>query len=300
MGNKRHKLDYRILDLNNIISLKSIDKGDENLLRYFYDMQNYKQLTQDEEQNMIKLIKGGAVNSEALKTKLICSHQPFVVTFAKRHCPNGSEQMLDLIQEGNYGMLVALENFRLDANVKFMTYANSWIVKYMYKFLENNELIQHNNRSKTFGAEIKIREKFVKDHGYEPTSKELFDAFNEVGISLKHEDDVDKITIIPLSTVPSVKPGSVDDDDDTVFEFGKENSIIDDIDKSLNCEKIHFVMKCLTDEESDTIKKAFGFYGVKEDISTIAYELGISDYKVKQTIKGALRKMKRYKKLFDI
>lgn len=299
MENKRHKIDYRLLNINNLNNPRFVDKDDENILRYFHDIRKYKQLSQDEEQDIIKCIKTGNGDIEVLKAKLICSHQPFVIMFAKRHCPHDSGQLLDLIQEGNYGMLIALENFNIETNVKFITYANAWIVKYMYKFLENNDLVQRSNRSKTFGVDAKVREKFIKDYGYEPTSQELLEIFNEMGIGIKYKEDLDNITIMSMDTPPAAKPEGVDDDNDIIIEFGEDNTILEDIDKSFDVTKVRQLMKSLTVEETKVIRKRFGFDGVEEDVSTIAYELGITVYKVNKIMESAFEKIKKHKILFE-
>ena len=295
----RHKINYQLMNINNLRNPRFVDRDDENTLRYFRDIRKYKLLSQDEEQEIIKRIKIGDVKTEELKTKLICSHQPFVIMFAKRHCPHESGQLLDLIQEGNYGMLVALENFDINSNVKFITYANAWIVKYMYKFLENNELIQRTNRSKTFGVDVKVREKFIKDYGYEPTTQELWEIFNELGITIKHKEDLETITVMSLNTPPAAKPEGVDEEDELTIDFGEDNTIAEDLDKSFNINKVDKLLNTLTDIEADVIRKKFGFNGVEEDINTIAYELGVSSYKVEKIVEGVFAKMRKYKNMFE-
>lgn len=300
MKAERHKFDYRLLNINNLNNPRFIDKDDENIQRYFRDIRKYKILPQQEEQEYIKRIKNGDIDSNNLKTKLICSHQPFIIMFAKRHCPHESGQLLDLIQEGNYGMLMALENFDVNTNVKFITYANAWIVKYMYKFLENNDLVQKTNRSKTFGMDVKVREKFIKDYGYEPTSQELWEVFNEMGITIKFKEDLDIITIMSLDNPPSVKPDGLEDDDDIVIEYGEENTYNEDIDASLDVAKVRRILGILNDDESKVIRKRFGIdNGIEEDMGTIAYELGISVYKVNQVVESAFAKLRRFKFLFE-
>ena len=299
MKGTRHKIDYRLLNINNLKNPRFVDKDDENTLRYFHDIHKYKLLSQDEEQDIIRRIKLGDMKTDELKTKLICSHQPFVIMFAKRHCPHESGQLLDLIQEGNYGMLMALENFNIESNVKFITYANAWIIKYMYKFLENNELIQRNNRSKTFGVDVKVREKFIKDYGYEPTTQELWEIFNELGITIKHKEDLETITVMSLNTPPAAKPEGVDDDDDLVVEFGEDNTITEDLDKLLDADKVNKILDSLTDVEAEIIRKKFGFNGVEEDIGTIAYEMGMTSYKVEKIVEDVFVKMRKYKYMFE-
>lgn len=299
MKTERHKIDYRLLNINNLQNPRFVDKDDENIVRYFRDVRKYKQLTQDEEQEIIKRIKNGDSDTENLKTRLVGSHQPFVIMFAKRHCPKDSGQLLDLIQEGNYGMLIALENFDITTNVKFLTYANAWIIKFMYKFLENNELVQRNNRSKTFGVDVRVREKFIKDYGYEPTSQELLEIFNEMGIGVKYKEDLDNITIMSMDTPPASKPEGVDDDNEVLIEYGEESTIIEDLDAKLMVERVHDVLGCLDEIEASVVCKKFGIGGAEEDISSIAYEHNTTVYKVNKILETAMMKIKRYGFLFE-
>jgi RNA polymerase primary sigma factor len=300
MKAQRHKIDYRLLNISNLNNPRFVDKDDENIQRYFHDIRNYKVLNQDEEQNIIKRIKSGDKDADLLKTKLVCSHQPFVITFAKRHCPRDSDQLLDLIQEGNYGMMMALENFNIKANVKFITYANAWIVKYMYKFLENNDLIQRNNRSKTFGVDVKVREKFIKDYGYEPTSQELFEIFNEMGMGIKHKEDLVNVTVVSMDTPPVAKPNGIDDDDEVTIEYGEDNTIMEDLDKDMNITKIRAIMKYLDDNETKVIRSKFGFdNGVEKDELGVAHDLGITVYTATKLLESAFNKLKKYKFLFE-
>ena len=78
-----------------------------------------------------------------------------------------------------------------------------------------------------------------------------------------------------------------------------EHSILEDIDKSFDVTKVHQLMKSLTVEETKVIRKRFGFDGVEEDVSTIAYELGITVYKVNKIMESAFEKIKKYKILFE-
>ena len=68
----RHKINYQLMNINNLRNPRFVDRDDENTLRYFRDIRKYKLLSQDEEQEIIKRIKIGDVKTEELKTKLIC------------------------------------------------------------------------------------------------------------------------------------------------------------------------------------------------------------------------------------
>ena len=299
MDSAKHKLNYRLLRLNNMQNPRFIDKNDVGVARYFRDIRKYKPLGQDEEQEMIIKIKANAPNSEQLKAKLIGSHLPFVIMFAKRYCPRRGGFLLDLIQEGNYGMLVALDNFNMKINTKFLSYANAWIIKYMFAFLAKNNLIKRNNRTRTFGIDTRLRNEFFNTYGYEPTSQDMLDMFAEIGIPIKHKEDLDEITVLPLDVPPTVQPMEVSDDSEIVIEYGEDNTIAEDLDTKLNIAKVREVMKELTPLESYIIRKKFGFDdGIEEDANYIARELHTTSYAVNKAMQSAFRKIRRHRALF--
>lgn len=297
MENGKHKMNYRLAKLNNTQNPRFIDKSEVNLMRYFHDIRKYKLLTQDEEQDIITRIKANVGNTEELKAKLIGSHLPFVVMFAKRYCPYSSGQLLDLIQEGNYGMLIALERFNPSMETKFVAYANAYIIKSMFTFLANNDLVQRKNRSRTFGVDARLRNEFFKTYGYEPTSQELLDMFNDMGVPIKHKEDFDTISITSLEAPITGCRSNYDDDDEMVTQYGEDNTIVEDIDKSVAVENVRRIMKNLTPFEQTVIRKRFGFDGVDEDINRIAKETGASTHKIKRTLDRVLRRMRMYKKI---
>ena len=296
------KFDYGFLNISVRRGGGPIDEDDENLARYFNDINNQKITSEDTEQEIIRKIKTGEGDVTKLKADLIYRHQAFVIMFAKRHCPKNSGLLNDLIQEGNYGMLMALENFKLDSDVKFITYANSWIMKYILLFLENNELVQRNNRSKTFGVDVKIREKFIKENGYEPTSQELMDAFNDAGISIKDKCDLDNVTVISIDAqVVHTHKGSEEDEDNLPqVQYGEEETITHKLDTKLLKDNIARVFKILTDDEAAVVRKKLGFNGgIEEDYPAIATELGITPFKARSLFESAKIKIKKNRRMFE-
>lgn len=297
--NKRHKIDYKNLNFKNFHNYTLVDTEDELISSYIRDARKFTTIDQEEEQFLINKIKLNDPDSDYYKNKLIGSHQPFVIMFAKRHCPYESNILLDLIQEGNLGMLVALERYDVTSGVKFMTYANAWILKYMYKFLKDNELIKRSNREKTFGIDTRVREEFIREYGYEPTSEELMIILNEMGLGIKHKEDLDEIKIISLDQ--PIKPYSEEDeDDDYMFDVACDDDVEDRIDCEYKRNLVNKIMSSLPELERTVLEKIFGFNGGPElDFNIISEELGITRYKVEKIYEQAVNKFKNYKNIFE-
>jgi DNA-directed RNA polymerase sigma subunit (sigma70/sigma32) len=145
-----------------------------------------------------------------------------------------------------------------------------------------------------------VREKFIKDYGYEPTSQELFEIFNEMGMGIKHKEDLVNVTVVSMDTPPVAKPNGIDDDDEVTIEYGEDNTIMEDLDKDMNITKIRAIMKYLDDNETKVIRSKFGFdNGVEKDELGVAHDLGITVYTATKLLESAFNKLKKYKFLFE-
>ena len=104
--------------------------SDENLTNYIKEISQYPTLSSKEEKEVAKQAKSG--NIEA-KQKLIQSNLKLVVTIARKAIHSSNLPMIDLIQEGNLGLMVAADKFNYKLGYKFATYASWWIKQAMFK-----------------------------------------------------------------------------------------------------------------------------------------------------------------------
>lgn len=292
---ERNKFKYSQLSKKRGRGYKFDNTGDPCTDYYLKTARGFRQITPDEEQEIIARIKSNDPESEKLKDTLIKSHQPFIIMFAQRNCPNSSDLFMDLIQEGNYGMCVALERFDISKNVKFLSYANAWIVKYMYEFLQSNELVKRKNRSKTWGVDAKLRDEFFRTHGYEPTCEELMIVFNEAGIKIKNPEDLQDIKIISMDQPTNTCGDDFDEDnDDDGDEYGENDCIEDRIDAADMAANIRRFMEFgLTEDEWMAVGMKFGFDGMDEFTNKeIAEFMETTTYKIKLLLESAMEKLK--------
>lgn len=252
---------------------------------YLNDIKKYKLLTYEEEQEYIIRIRNQDINSQLLKNKLIGSHQPFVYLFAQKYSTNDNNQLMDLIQEGNIGLLTALERFNVKSNVKFLTYANSWVIKYMLLYLDNNNLIQKINNVKYNKINNKIREDFIKKNDYLPSREDLILIYEDLGINVKYKEDIDLINLISLNEI---------NNDDNL------NLIDDTLDVNLNTNIVHQnlnnILNNLNHVEKLIIEKFFGLNDcVPKNFSEIAKELNIKQHTIKNLYNSGMKILQKYK-----
>ena len=105
-------------------------QGDTILANYIREIADYKSLSAEEEKNVAKKAAEG---SEQAKQKLIKANLKLVVTIAKKAIHISHLPVIDLIQEGNLGLMVAADKFNYKLGYKFATYASWWIKQAMFK-----------------------------------------------------------------------------------------------------------------------------------------------------------------------
>lgn len=108
--------------------------GSDGLSHYMRSMGGHKQLTREDEYELSRRAKKG---DEAARRTLAVSNLPFVVAVAKKFTSRGA-RLDDLIQEGNVGLMKAIEHFDPKKNVRFATYAVWWIRAYITRYLKDN------------------------------------------------------------------------------------------------------------------------------------------------------------------
>jgi RNA polymerase primary sigma factor len=107
----------------------------ERLRHYLRAMGAHKQLTREEEGALARKARKG---DEAAKQALVLGNLPFVVSIAKKFAGRGANRLDDLIQEGNVGLMKAVDHFDPNKNVRFATYAVWWIRAYITRYLRDN------------------------------------------------------------------------------------------------------------------------------------------------------------------
>lgn len=115
--------------------------NDSTLSNYIREISDYRSLSASEEKELARNAKNG--DTEA-KNKLIKANLKLVVTIAKKAIHMSNLPMIDLIQEGNLGLMVAAEKFNYKLGYKFATYASWWIKQAMFKAISEQSSLHEN------------------------------------------------------------------------------------------------------------------------------------------------------------
>ena len=158
------------------ISKSITDRSIESIGLYFKDVSKSKILSKEEEAKLYSEIKKG--NKKAIE-KLITANLRFVISVAKKYQGNGLS-LVDLIQEGNVGLIKAAELFDPDRGIKFISYAVWWIRQSIMKALsdQSRTIRLPLNQISCLSKVNKISEKFEQAHDRKPSVNELEDIIN--------------------------------------------------------------------------------------------------------------------------
>jgi len=240
--------------------------------------------------NLGKDIDAGMNKSKAAKNELIKANLRLVVSIAKKYTNRGL-QFLDLIQEGNIGLMKAVDKFEYQRGYKFSTYATWWIRQAITRAIADQartiRIPVH--MIETINKLIKISRSLVQEHGREPTPEEIAER---MGFPLEKVRKVLKIAKEPISLETPIG----EEEDSHLGDFIEDKKIMSPIEAVTKFdlgEQTRKVMTSLTPREEKVLRKRFGV-GEKADhtLEEVGREFSVTRERIRQIEAKALRKLR--------
>jgi RNA polymerase primary sigma factor len=250
-------------------------------------------LTEEEEKRLLRICKEG--NSEQKKEamqKLFEHNQGLVFDIVNRYI-HYSVDKEDLIQEANYGLLLAIENFDFSKNTRFSTYATWWIRSKVQKYASQNRQVMNIPYVSNFELKKlnKFEKEFEKTHQKKPTTEEIQEALNVSKKWIKRLRKYSKLSVISLEDQTTQK------DETLIFEDivldQREVSIEEEVIEKERIEILQNLISKFSSREQDIINMFLGLNGyTPKTVEDIALMYGLTTMRVRQIVNQVIEQIK--------
>lgn len=284
-------------DPEDMPSIPDSIKLDDPVRMYLKEIGKIPLLSQEEE---LAIAQRMAEGDEAAKQKMVEANLRLVVSIAKRYVGRGM-QLLDLIQEGNLGLLKAVDKFDYTKGYKFSTYATWWIRQAITRAIADQartiRIPVH--MVETINRVIRTAHSMVQTLGREPTHEEIAE---EMKMDVARVEEIMKIAQEPVSLETPIG----EEEDSHLGDFIQDDVVsqpADAADDTMLHEQLEEVLTTLTPREEQVLRMRFGLVdGKAHTLEEVGKEFDVTRERIRQIESKALRKLRhpsRSKKLKD-
>lgn len=304
-------------NIPNIKTTNNYFERTETLVKYYREANEFDVLDADKEKEIFTLLKIGRENLEKARKEgdrakerkyarevenirefIISSNLRFVISIARIYASNNN--LLDLIDEGNIGLIEAVDTFDVEMGNRFQTHAVYLIRQKINLFRQGDgKMVKKNNESKTFHIISKMTNKFMQEYQREPTSEELKDYINEHYPNADIKDSADVLTV----KISSIDDADNSDDSDSnvgnINTYNTYSASYNDYEKESELDHIKSfvdnIMKGLSERDRTIVKMYFGIgqqHNAPIPVSEISFKLNLTPERVRQIIADAKTKMR--------
>ncbi len=261
--------------------------SDDPVKLYLKEIGSYPLLTIEDEINLAKRIEQG---DEHAKKQLAESNLRLVVSIAKRYVGRGLS-FLDLIQEGNLGLIKAVDKFDYTKGYKFSTYATWWIRQSITRSIadQSRTIRIPVHMSEVINKTYRVSRNLLQELGREPTEQELSKALD---MPIEKVREILKVSADPISLDTPIG----EEDDSHLGDFIKDDSIVGPEDAAAYAmlqDQISKLLNTLTDREQRVLTLRFGLDdGRTRTLEEVGKEFKVTRERIRQIEAKALRKLR--------
>lgn len=293
-------VDKEVSDEDEVKEDLSVPKGinvDDPVRMYLKEIGKIPLLSGDEEVELAKRMQGG---DELAKRELAEANLRLVVSIAKRYVGRGM-LFLDLIQEGNLGLMKAVEKFDYKKGFKFSTYATWWIRQAITRAIADQartiRIPVH--MVETINKLVRVQRQLVQELGRDPSPEEIG---NEMGMEVEKVREIMKIAQEPVSLETPIG----EEEDSHLGDFIPDDEVLAPAEAAtftMLREQLTDVLDTLTPREQKVLRLRFGLDdGRARTLEEVGKEFEVTRERIRQIEAKALRKLRhpsRSKKLKD-
>lgn len=270
-----------------VLTQTSYTTSDDPVHLYLKEIGNYPLLTMADEVELAKRIING---DDTAKQTLAESNLRLVVSIAKRYVGRGLS-FLDLIQEGNLGLIKAVEKFDYTKGYKFSTYATWWIRQAITRSLadQSRTIRIPVHMSEVINKTYRVSRNLLQDLGREPTDQELADAMN---LPVEKIREILKVSADPISLDTPIG----EEDDSHLGDFISDDTVMgpeDAASYAILKDQITKLLDTLTEREQRVLIMRFGLQdGRSRTLEEVGREFNVTRERIRQIEAKALRKLR--------